>query len=152
MAGDPIQLAWLLVAQWEGFRVTPYRDEGGTWTIGFGRTGPDVAGVTAPTTREAEEAWTKARLSWLWARIDRDLGRDMNVNQAAAVLSLAYNVGVGAVQRGMFWHYLQDGQWLPAAEQLMHFDKVHKGGILQSDPGLIRRRKAEKALFMTELT
>ncbi len=149
MAQDPIQLAWLLVAQWEGFRPTPYLDEAGVLTIGFGRTGPDVAFVAAPTTKEVEEVWTKKRLQWLWQRINHDVHRDLNVNQAAAVISLAYNVGLGAVQRGNFWHYLQDGQWEPAANALLSFDKVRRGGVLQVDSGLINRRKAERALFIT---
>lgn len=146
-----IQLAWLLIATWEGFRAAPYLDQAGIPTIGYGRTGSDVSMATAPTTPEAEEAWAKGRLQWLWQRIDRDVHRDLNANQAAAVISLAYNCGLGTVQRGTFWHYLQDGQWEPAANALLSFDKVRKpGGVLTVDPGLIKRRKAERTLFLSD--
>lgn len=148
MAQDPVQLAAILCAQWEGFREAPYQDVAGVWTIGFGKTGPDVTGVTAPTTKEAEMAWMKGRLAWLWKRIDHDVGRDLNPNQAAAVLSLAYNVGLHAVQRSPLWHYLQDGQWAPAADAFLRFDKAHINGMLQTVKGLIERRKAERVLFL----
>jgi lysozyme len=144
-----LQLAYLLVAQWEGFREAPYKDTNGTWTIGFGRTGPDVTGVTAPTTREAEEAWTKARLAWYWKRIDHDVGRDLTENQAAAVLSLTYNIGLGALQRSTLWHFLQEGQPGPAAEQFLRWDKETVDGIKVSSRGLQARRRAERALFLS---
>ena len=147
---DPVQTAWLFIAQWEGFRPTPYLDTAKRISIGFGRTGPDVTFATAPTTKEAEETWTKARLAWLWQRIDRDVGRDLNVNQAAALISFAYNCGLAALERSTLWGYVQAGQWLPAASQFVLWDHVTKDGVKTTDPGLYKRRLAEKALFLSD--
>lgn len=136
------------MSQWEGFSETPYLCPAGIPTIGFGRTGPDVSMATAPTTREKEEAWTKARLLWLWKRIDHDVGRDLNENQAAAVLSLCWNIGLGALQRSTLWHFLQDGQPGPAADQFLRWDKAKVDGLMVSVKGLQARRRAERELFL----
>jgi lysozyme len=147
---DPAQLAFLLVAQFEGYRDKPYQDQGGTWTIGFGRTGPDVGPHTV-TTKDTETAWVKQRLAWLQQRIDHDAGRDLNANQMAALIDFAYNLGLGALQRSTLWHCVQDGQWAPAASAILLYDKVRTpGGTLVTDRGLIARRKAERDLFLAE--
>jgi lysozyme len=148
MTLDPLPLAFIIVARFESFRDKAYADKYGNCTIGFGHTGPDVT-QDMVSTLEAETAWTKARLAWLWKRLDHDLGRDINMNQAAALLSLVYNVGFGALERSHMWQMLQDGQWGPAAEKFGDFCKAKTAsGTLRADVGLIKRRKAERDLFL----
>ncbi len=145
---DPVTLAFMLVSQFEGYRDVAYQDGGGTWTVGYGHTGPDVV-PGMKTTMEEEAAWTKKRLAWLWQRIDHEAGRDLNCNQAAALLDFAYNEGLGALQRSTVWSNVQDGQWLPAANALMLYDKVRlPSGARETSRGLVARRKAERDLFL----
>lgn len=147
-----LQLATLLVKQFEGCRLTAYQDQAGVWTVGWGQTGPKVVKGTAWTQAQADQSLSDA-LQWLWRRLDSDLGRDLLPQQAAAILSLAYNVGLGALERSDMWRLLQDGQVGPASEHFTRFDKVRLAGsqLLTTDPGLLRRRKAELALFTSTL-
>jgi lysozyme len=142
-----LQLARMLVAQFEGCRLKAYQDITGRWTVGFGQTGPGITADTVWTQQQADQALQNT-LSFLWRRVDQAMTRDLNVNQAAALLSLCYNVGLSAVERSNFWNYLQAGQWAPAAMAFETFDKVRTpGGTLVVVPGLLARRKAERALF-----
>jgi lysozyme len=147
---DPTQLALLLIKQYEGFRQTAYQDAGGRWTVGWGFTGPDI-GPTSTMTIENAAIRLAATVSWLWKRLDQALGRDVNANQGAALLSLAYNVGLGAVERSVLWGMVQAGQWGPAADQFLRFDKIKlPSGAWDTSKGLQARRRAERLLFLTD--
>lgn len=147
-----LKLARLVVAQWEGCKLQSYQDQHGTWTIGFGQTGPTVTQGLTWTQEQADAALTNT-LTFLWKRLDSDLSRDLLPQQAAAILSLSYNVGLGAVERSTMWGFLQSGQIGPAADALLSFDKIRlPSGLLETSKGLIARRKAERTLFLSALT
>lgn len=146
-----LQLSRLIIAQFEGCKLEAYQDQRGIWTIGFGQTGPTIKQGLTWTQQQADDALDQT-LSFLWKRLDHALGRDLLPQQAAAVLSLAYNCGLGALERSEMWKMLQDGQTLPAADRFTSFDKIRlPSGLLQTDVGLLNRRKAERALFLSTL-
>lgn len=147
-ASDAVTLAFILVAQFEGFRANAYQDQTGRWTIGYGRT--ENVNPTCTTTIEAESDWTKARLGWLEERIDRMAGRDMKSNQMAALLSFAYNLGLAALERSTLFSLVQAGQWLPASLEFEKWSKAKVDGQLVTVPGLLKRRQAERQLFTSE--
>ena len=147
-----LQLARLLIKQWEGCKLEAYQDQRGTWTIGFGQTGPGIKQGLTWTQQQADDALEQT-LSFLWKRLDHALGRDLLPQQAAAILSLAYNCGFMTVERSELWSLLQSGQTGPAAQHIERFDKIRlPSGLLQVDAGLLNRRKAERALFESVLT
>jgi lysozyme len=146
-----LQLARILIKQFEGCKLEAYQDQRGVWTIGFGQTGPNIKQGLTWTQAQADQALEQT-MSFLWKRLDHALGRDLLPQQAAAVLSLGYNIGIGALERSEMWKMLQDGQTGPAAERFTSFDKIRlPSGLLQTDVGLLNRRKAERALFVSSL-
>jgi len=62
-----------------------------------------------------------------------------------ALVSISYNFGLGNLQRSTIRMKANRGEWEAAAEAFMQWTK---GGGKEL-PGLVRRRKAERALFLS---
>lgn len=88
------------IKEHEGLRLESYRDTGGVWTIGFGTTkypnGIKVTEGEKITEQEAEE-YLHYEVKQKASAIDL-LIKDvpLNQNQYDAIVSLAYNIGIGA--------------------------------------------------------
>jgi len=63
-----------------------------------------------------------------------------------ALVSFAFNAGLGNLQRSTIRMKANRGEWEEAAEAFMQWTK---GGGKEL-PGLVRRRKAERALFLSQ--
>jgi GH24 family phage-related lysozyme (muramidase) len=63
-----------------------------------------------------------------------------------ALVSIAFNAGLGNLQRSQIRIKANRGEWEAAAESLMDWTKGG-GRVL---PGLVKRREAEKALFLSD--
>lgn len=68
----------------------------------------------------------------------------LNKSQCVALVSFIFNVGVGAFRRSSVLKHLNLGHYQTAADRLLLWNKGG-GKIL---PGLVRRRKAERELFL----
>lgn len=134
-----------LVREFEGCRLDAYRCPAGIPTIGYGATGPDIRMGMKWTQEEADE-----RLAEDLARFAEGVERlvlvDLTDNQFAALVSFAYNVGLGALAGSTLLRELNAGDYEGAADQ---FPRWSKGGgrVL---PGLVRRRAAERDLFLSD--
>lgn len=147
-AADP---AWLkpaltIIKTWEGCRLVAYRCPAGVPTIGYGTTrylnGPVRMGDTI----------TQAEAEALLANSVRNLfapglfhlipsARNYTAGQQAALISFAYNLGLGAVEDSTLRRRLNAGE-SPAVVIPQEFPKwVHAGEALLE--GLVRRRNAE---------
>ncbi len=65
-------------------------------------------------------------------------------NQHAALVSLAFNIGLGAFGGSTLLRVLNQGQYREAADQFLRWDKDDNRVL----PGLTKRRKAERKLFL----
>ena len=137
---------FLGVAGFEGMRTTPYYDVGGIPTACFGET----EGV------EMTDRFTRAQCeTMLGNRIERDYGPgvdrctkvELPPKRKAAMVSFAYNLGVGRYCRSIA-PLLNAGKTLQACTKLLEF--VYAGGVKY--PGLVTRRKQEYLLCTEGLT
>lgn len=137
-----------LIAQNEGLRLNAYQDSVGVWTIGYGDTGPDVAPGLVITKAEAER-----RLS---ERLDREFGAAVNKaigsapttqGQFDAMVSLAYNIGVGGFRGSSVFRHHIAGEHVAAADAFLAWNKA--GRPLRVLAGLTRRRGEERALYLS---
>lgn len=138
-----------LIAGFEGFRSAPYRDAVGVWTIGYGET----KGI-GPTSRPWTRAFALARLR---ARVDEDylapvltvargVKLELKPNEADALASLVYNLGPGILEPARtMGAALRSKNRRTIANAFLAYDKA--GG--RTLPGLTRRRRAERALFLS---
>ena len=144
-----LSIATKIIAEFEGFRSAPYQDTGGVYTIGFGFTvDPNGKHVSADTPHISQEDATD-RLSLM---VDRVLTRVREIahvpltdNQAAALTSFAYNLGTNALTNSTLMRLLNEGKPAEAAAQFPAWCHVN-GAVC---PGVLRRRRAEAALFLT---
>lgn len=157
-----IALAKPLIVQFEGYSATPYLCPAGKPTIAWGCTRyPSGKPVTMGDYPEgisdsfAGICVVSAMLRVI-AGLEACLTRTPTVHQAAALVCLAYNIGVG-LHDGIKGD-LADSTLLAkfnaddiasAADQFLAWDKAHINGALTELPGLKRRREAERAMFLT---
>ena len=142
----PIGAAGLaLIKQFEGCRLTAYKPVPTEkyWTIGWGHYGPDVREGDRITQAEADAMLAEDCQRFADAVDDPGyvpLTDKLNANQRDALISFAYNCGVGNLKT------LCKGRSLPQICTAMALYDKAGGKVLA---GLTRRRAAEQALFTT---
>lgn len=134
-----------LIKSFEGFRATPYRDGSGKWTIGYGHTQAVSAG-TPPVSESVAEALLQEDLINAENVVSHLITALLNDNQFAALVSLTFNCGTAPLTHRL-GQLVNAGDMLSAAEAFMTWTFID--GV--KSPGLIRRRTAEKTLFLTPL-
>lgn len=138
-----------LIKKYEGFRSRAYRDAVGVWTIGYGHTSMAGAPRVTPglTISRAEGEAILARDVQKFAdKIAPLIKVRLNDNQFSALVSFAYNVGVGGFRRSSVLKRVNAGQYDGVPHRLSLWVKA--GG--QTLTGLVRRRAAEGELFLTD--
>ena len=138
-----------LIKEFEGLRLTAYRDAVGVWTIGYGTTAAAGLGVTPKagmTITEAEaEALLLKGLEKFAGSIRPKITAPINDNEFGAFLSLAYNIGPGAFSKSSALKKFNAGDKAGAANAILLWNKA--GGKVLA--GLTRRRGRERELFLT---
>lgn len=137
-------LAEGFVSGWEGERLTAYPCSAGVWTIGFGHTKDVKQGDTC--TEEQARAWLIEDLADAQIRLARYINVPVTQNEFIALVSLAFNVGVGNLSRSKLLRKLNSGDREGAAEEFLDFDLANGKRLA----GLTRRRKAEHDLFLQD--
>jgi lysozyme len=139
-----------LLKDFEGFSPEPYKDIAGVWTIGFGSIyGSDSKRVTKEhksLTREEALKLVERDLKITEDRIARLVKVEVNENQFSALCSFVYNIGSGAFQRSTARMKLNRKNYKGCADEFLRWKYANKRII----PGLLRRRKAERNLFLNE--
>jgi len=161
-----------LMHRFEGCRNKPYLCPAHIWTIGYGHVlyqdqiklpvarveGKDTPMIRKemPLKPEHNRVWSKEEINDLFkkdvANFERGVLRlapSLAGNQGAfdACVSFAYNAGLGNFQRSQIRMRINRGDMEGAAEQFMTW--VKGGGRVL--PGLVKRRIAEKNLFLGTL-
>ena len=128
----------------QGVYVEAYRDPVNVLTIGWGCTEGVYQGMTI-TVAQAEEM-LKKELGKFETAVANAVTVQINDNQFSALVCFSYNVGAQALFESTLLKLLNQGKFQEAADQLLRWDKA--GG--QSLLGLSRRRRAERALFLSQ--
>ncbi len=132
--------------------LQPYLCPAGYWTLGWGST-RDSAGerVTrhSPAIDRDEAASLLARDAdrAAEAAVRLSLPRPLAEHQLGALTSFVYNLGAGAYQASTLRRRVRAGDDEAAAEQFLRW--IHgRGRVL---PGLVRRRAAERRLWLAAM-
>lgn len=134
----------------EGWRDEAYKDSGGVWTIGYGRTFNDDGTPVKKgqkTTRKDENSWLEKR-----AKEDYDAtksyldkhGYDYTDGQLQSLASFRYNGG-----QGMLEMLTDNGtrDWNTIYTKMPEYNKVKQDGKYVAIDGLTNRRNAELGLW-----
>lgn len=142
-----IEAASALAEEFESFSPAPYRDSGGVWTIGYGATvwnGCPVTENTPVVTEPEADADLTADMKRLERIIDRLVTVNLAPEQVGALCDFCYNVGSDAFEKSTLLLFLNQGHYRAAADQFPRW--VYDDG--ERLAGLVRRRAAERALFV----
>lgn len=126
-----------------GNQVQAYLDSVGVPTIGYGHTHGVHLGQVISFAQA--ETFLQQDLADFEAQVQAMVKVHLSDNQFAALVSLSYNVGSGAVRNSSLLQSLNAGNYSDAANRFLRFSFA--GG--HQLPGLLRRRQAERALFLT---
>ena len=91
-------------------------------------------------------AWLIEDIADAQIRLARYINVPVTQNEFVALVSLAFNVGVGALSRSKLLRKLNSGDREGAAEEFLDFDLANGKRLA----GLTRRRKAEHDLFLED--
>lgn len=132
-------------------RYQAYRCPAGVWTIYAGCTEGVAEGMIVT---EAEgQAMFAREIAKHERAVERLVTVDITQAQADALISFSYNAGTGALATSTLLKKLNAGDVLGAADQFRQWTKAkdQKTGRKVVLRGLVRRRKAEAALFVSDL-
>ncbi len=145
-----------LITSFEGYlKAQPdgsckaYKCPAGVWTAGFGCTegvGPD----THWTREQADEAF-KRELAKHEKIVSRLVTVDMTQGQFDSLVSFSYNCG--GLAKSTLLKKLNKGDYDGAANEFRYWTKANdpKTGKRVELRGLVRRRKAESAMFVSDM-
>ena len=137
------------VEAFEDFRATRYWDVK-QWAIGFGE---NATGLPEDTvwTREYAEERLKLKLKQVAVEVSKLVTVPLNANQGGALTSFAYNLGSANLKVSTLLKKLNSKDYAGAADQFQYWVKATINGERKVLPGLIKRRKREKELFLTKV-
>ena len=136
-----------LIKSFEGLRLKAYKCPAGVWTIGYGHTGKDVKPGMIITEEQAEE-YLRQDLERFEKGVDDLVEVDINENQYSALVSLAYNIGLGNFKKSTLLKLINKGNQNELEAVHSQFKRWVWAGS-QILPGLQRRREAEFKLYST---
>ena len=132
-----------LIKDFEGFSAESYLCPSQVWTQGYGST----AGITADTpsiTLAEGEALLKRDLVRFERAVHRLCLVPLTQGQYDALVSFCFNLGAGALQSSTLRRKLMREDYLGAADEFPRW--VFAAGRRLT--GLVRRREAERTLFL----
>jgi lysozyme len=130
-----------LIKQFEDFRGTAYLCPGHVWTIGYGSTLKVKPGDVI--TLEQAEKRLIVDVARFEAAVNEAVRVPITQGQFDALVSFAFNVGIGAFKRSRLLTMVNAGKLGGAAREFSKWVRV-RGNVL---PGLVARRAAEQELF-----
>ena len=149
-----------LIKSFEGCHSSPYRCPAALWTIGYGHVlYPDQARLKTPE-RASYGIMPEHNRTFEYDEIDELLEKDLQRFQDGvsrlcptsddrqshfdAMVSFAFNVGLGNLQASTLRMKYNRGEIEAAADEFLKWNK--SGGKILA--GLTRRRAAERAMFL----
>ncbi len=136
-----------LIASLEDTKLKAYDDGVGVWTIGIGTTvypnGVKVKKGDSCTLDQAKSYFAHD-LKRFEASVNNLVKVPLSQNQFDALVSLVYNIGQTAFSKSTLLKKLNAKDYAGAADQFPQWNRG--GGKVMK--GLVRRRDAERALFL----
>jgi len=144
-----------IIKNFEGLRLSAYRDVAGVWTIGYGSTRYHDGKRVRPGDKLANEAKADALFRNTLGQYEEAVNQFVKVpltqNQFDALVSFTYNEGAAALEESTLLLKLNEKDYPSAAAHFLAWDKItdpKTGGKVVFDT-LVQRRKEESRLFLS---
>jgi lysozyme len=140
-----------LIRSFEGLFLTAYYCPAGVLTIGYGHTNmdgvePRVTKGLKITAEQAEDILRRSLKKYEDA-VKRLVKVHLTQSEFDALVSFAYNCGIGALEKSTLLRKLNKGDYACVPSELMKYVMATVNGKRVVLNGLVRRRKAEGALY-----
>jgi lysozyme len=136
-----------LIKRFEGYRRKSAQLPDGRWTIGHGHT--QTAREGAEVSEQDAEALLLYDLIAVSHSINEWVFTPLNQNQFDALTAFAFNIGLENFRRSSVLRRLNEGSLIQAACAMELWRKAEFEGETIVVDALVRRRSAEKTLFLT---
>lgn len=141
-----------LVKSFEGLYLKAYKCPAGVWTIGYGHTGKvngKAIGSGMKITEKTADQLLRNDMKEFEKVVRSAVKVKINQNQFDALVSFAFNCGAGALRSSTILKMVNQKKFITAARHFEDWSKATVNGKKVVLAGLLRRRKAEAALFST---
>ncbi|MBO9709666.1 MAG: lysozyme [Caulobacter sp.] len=136
-----------LIKRFEGYRMKAAQLPDGRWTLGYGHTLTARAG--ASVSEQDAEALLLYDLITVAHAVNENVYTPLNQNQFDALVCFAFNIGTENFVRSAVLRRINEGALLQAACGMEMWRKADFEGERIVIDALVRRRAAEKTLFLT---
>ena len=136
-----------LIKRFEGYRMKAAQLPDGRWTLGYGHTLTARGG--ASVSEQDAEALLLYDLITVAHAVNENTYTPLNQNQFDALVCFAFNIGAENFIRSAVLRRLNEGGLLQAASAMELWRKADFEGERIVIDALVRRRAAERALFLT---
>lgn len=141
-----------LICAHEGFAGRWYLCPAGVWTMGYGMTENIISGWTRSrvkhvTGEEARAALRYALSSVFEPVVEHAVKVPLSAGEFAALVSFVFNLGPGQFRSSTLLRRLNAGDREAAAAEFERWVWATVDGVRMTLPGLVTRRRAERALF-----
>ncbi len=134
-----------IIEEFEGLRLESYQDGAGNWTIGYGHTHGVHRGQII--TLQQAQAFLTEDINESLSDVEQLTKVSLNNNELCALISFVFNVGGGNYAGSTLLKLLNRGaSRAQVADQFLRWVHDSEGNV---EPGLYRRRRAERELFLT---
>jgi GH24 family phage-related lysozyme (muramidase) len=137
-----------MIRDGEGFRADPGQLPNGAWVVGHGHVRPEAGEAINET-----EAATilRADLAPVERLVNEKITRPLTQSQFDALVSFAFSVGDVAFEQSQVLRRVNAGEFFAAACAMDAWRKSDVSGELEVVNALVRRRAAEKAMFLKDI-
>ena len=138
-----------LIQQHEGYRAEPAQLPDGNWVVGHGHVRVGEAG--AEVSREEAASLLALDLAPFEHLVNARVSTPLTQAQFDALVSFALSIGAEAFEQSQVLRRVNAAEYVAAACAMDAWRKSDVGGELIVVDGLVRRRAAEKALFLQDV-
>jgi len=135
-----------LIKGYEGLRMSAHYAPTEEWTVGYGHTSTARHGMSV--TEGDADRLLRQDVGSIESVLSDTVRAPLNQNEFDALTSLIFNIGEANWKRSTVLRKLNEGDKLAAARSFEVWTKARVNGELVTLDGLVRRRAAEKSLFL----
>lgn len=139
-----------LIMAHEGFLAEPKPLPDGGWVVGYGHVREDFAGAALSENEAVEQL--ERDLAPIADLVNAKVTAGITQPQFDALASFAFSVGPRVFETSQVLRRVNAGDFIAAACLMDAWRKSEVSGELQVTPALVRRRSAEKAMFLRDLS